>query len=127
MVILHPPSIPLGNSSRPLSPFLYILMAEGLGQSIKKVMENGFLKGITLFLDENILMGGPIIQESSSFKDIPNTFLLALGAQGNQAQYFIYFFNTPLNIQCNISRIMGFHEGTLFSKYLGVPLLSNAI
>jgi len=61
MVILHPPSIPLGNSSRPLSPFLYIFMAEGLGQSIKKVMENGFLKGINIFLDENILMGGPII------------------------------------------------------------------
>jgi hypothetical protein len=45
----------------------------------------------------------------------------------NQGKYLIFFFNPPFNIQCNIVIILGFQGGSLPSKYLGSPLVENAL
>jgi len=81
----------------------------------------GSLNGITLnqhvdpfshlqFVDKNLLMGETPYWESNSFKGILDKFFLSSRAQVNQGKYFIYFFNTPLNIQCSISKSWVFNK-----------------
>jgi hypothetical protein len=81
----------------------------------------GSLNGITLnqhvdpfshlqFVDNNLLMGETTYRESNSFKGILDKFFLSSRAQVNQGKYFIYFFNTPLNIQCSISKSWVFNK-----------------
>ena len=54
----------------PLSPFLFVLMADGLGRYIKSVVQDGSLKGLPLhnispapshsqFVDDTLLMNSP--------------------------------------------------------------------
>ena len=55
----------------PLSPFLFILMVEGLGHMLSKAKAIGSLKGLSLhdhtplshqqFVDDNLLMGHPSV------------------------------------------------------------------
>ena len=63
----------------PLSPFLFILMAEGLSHLVKTQAENGELHGIKIhegmdpqthqqFFDDTMLMGHLSGQEARSFK-----------------------------------------------------------
>jgi hypothetical protein len=54
-----------------------------------------------------------------------DTFMLASGAMINQRKSYIFFFNIPLNIQCNVTRILGFQKGSLPSKYISAHLMEN--
>ena len=62
----------------PLSPFLFILMTEGLTRLIKKMMEKRDIKGLNLhngadkqthqqFVDYTMLMGSRFVSEIASF------------------------------------------------------------
>eukprot|EP00253_Pinus_taeda_P016074 PITA_16074 len=73
-----------------LSPFLFILMMEGLGQSIKHVKERGSIKGIHLsktgqalshqqFVDDTMLQGVPTLKEAIAYKQILRDFAMATG------------------------------------------------
>ena len=70
------PFIPSGGIRQgdPLSPFLFVIMAEGLGRSLAKAKQQNQLKGIKpvhqgptvthqQFVDDTMLMGAPIVQE----------------------------------------------------------------
>eukprot|EP00253_Pinus_taeda_P035906 PITA_35906 len=72
----------------PLSPFLFILMMEGLGRSIKQAKALGKIKGLQLtengqemthqqFVDDTMLQGIPTVKEASAYKQILNDFALA--------------------------------------------------
>jgi hypothetical protein len=74
----------------PLSPFLYIILVEGLGRSLSRAKRKGDIKGISLhqgeealshlqFVDDNILMGLPTVKEVQEFKKILDLFNLASG------------------------------------------------
>jgi len=88
----------------PLSPLLFILMAEGLGRYIKSMHVSHQLKGISIhgtpaithqqFLDDNMLFGYPSVQEASLFKSLLNDFSEASGTSVNNAKSQIYFFHT---------------------------------
>ena len=69
----------------PLSPFLFILMAEGLSRLLQSRVEGGELRGIRLtesleaqthhqFVDDTMLMGHPSVQEAQSSKKILDLF-----------------------------------------------------
>eukprot|EP00253_Pinus_taeda_P005771 PITA_05771 len=71
-----------------LSPFLFILMMEGLGQSIKHVKEVGSIKGLQLsengqalthqqFVDDTMLQGIPTVKEALAYKQILYDFAVA--------------------------------------------------
>lgn len=57
--------------ANPISPFLFVLMAEGLGRSIKHALQENQLRGISLhnspaithqqFVDNNMLFGHPFV------------------------------------------------------------------
>jgi exonuclease III len=121
----------------PLSPFLFIIMAEGLSRSIHAALENNLLTGLPLhgltppishsqFVDDTLLMGSPTAREANSLKEILQLFSDASGLECNKDKSQIFFFNTPLPIQLHISAILGFKRSSLPSKYLGIPLIDSA-
>eukprot|EP00253_Pinus_taeda_P025758 PITA_25758 len=117
----------------PLSPFLFILMMEGLGRSIKQAKALGKIKGLQLmengqalthqqFVDDTMLQGIPTVKEASVYKQILNDFAMAIGMEVNLSKSKIFFLNTNIAIQRNISKILGFQRDSFPSKYLGIPL-----
>eukprot|EP00253_Pinus_taeda_P013571 PITA_13571 len=122
----------------PLSPFLFILMMEGLGRSIKHAKEFSKIKGLQLsdngqalthqqFVDDTMLQGIPMVKEALADKQILSDFAMASGMEVNLSKSKIFFFNTNIAIQRNISRILGFQREILPSKYLGVPLTAKPL
>eukprot|EP00253_Pinus_taeda_P031297 PITA_31297 len=121
----------------PLSPFLFVIIAEGLGRIIKSTNVTRCLKGLSFnnspsfthqqFVDDNILYGHPSVQEARLFRDILSSFSDASGALINRVKSQIFFFNTPVSTQRSIARILGFTIANLPSKYLGTPLIASAL
>eukprot|EP00253_Pinus_taeda_P028121 PITA_28121 len=93
----------------PLSRSLFILMMEGLERSVKQANA----------------MGIPTIEEALVYKKILKDFSLATGMEVNLSKSKIFFLNTNIAIQRNISRILGFQRDFLPSKYLGIPLTAE--
>jgi hypothetical protein len=117
----------------PLSPFLFIIMA-----CLHATQENNLLTSLPLqdisppishsqFVDGTLLMGSPTAWEGNSLKEILQTFSDASGLECNKDKSQIFFFNTPPSIQRHISDILGFNRSSLPSKYLGIPLIDNAL
>lgn len=74
----------------PLSPFLFILMEEGLSRILQSQASGGGIRGLKLyegmgkqthqqFVDDTMLMGHPLVQESQVFKNYLNQFAKASG------------------------------------------------
>jgi hypothetical protein len=113
----------------PLSPFLFVIMAEGLGRYIKASIEDGSLQGLPLhglqpaashsqFVDDTLLMNTPTTQEAIKLKTILSYFSEASGTTFNLDKSQLFFFNTPPIVQQHISRLLGipgapFHPTTL--------------
>eukprot|EP00253_Pinus_taeda_P026927 PITA_26927 len=120
----------------PLSPFLFIIMAEGLGRCIKNAIQTQELKGITLhqaptvshqqFVDDNMIFGYPSVQEARALNSLLLLFSKASGTLINSVKSQIFFFNTHPTTQRAIARILGFSIASLPSKYLGAPLFAYA-
>eukprot|EP00253_Pinus_taeda_P019460 PITA_19460 len=111
---------------------------EGLSRSIKHAKEVGKVKGLKLsengqalthqqFVDDTMLQGIPTVKESLAYKQILSDFSMATGMEVNLSKSKIFFFNTNIVIQRNISRILGFQRDVLPSKYLGVPLTAKPL
>jgi len=121
----------------PLSPFLFVLMAEGLSGLLHSAISSHTLKGISLhglppishqqFVDDNMLFGHPSAQEASAFKSLLNLFSEASGTTINASKSQLFFFHTPTLTQRNVARILGFLIAVLPSKYLGAPPLESVI
>ena len=103
----------------PLSPFLFILMMEGLGRAIKAAKEEGRIQGPRLtqggdmvthqqFVNDTMLQGTPTVKEAKAFKQILSEFARSAGREVSLTKSKIFFFNTNIAIQRNISRILGF-------------------
>lgn len=122
----------------PLSPFLFILIAEGLGRTIRAHHQANEFRGIKLFqdleaqthqqfVDDTMLMGHASVQEARTIKAILDLFSEASGLDINVDKSQIFFFNTPVVTKCNILRILGYQEGSLPTKYLGAPLSDTTL
>jgi hypothetical protein len=113
-------------------------MVEGLSRSIQAAVANGTLEGLSLhdisppishsqFVDDTLLMGTPTVKEENSILQILQTFSDASGLDCNKNKSLIFFFNTPPPVQRHISDLLGFKRISLPSKYLGIPLIDNAL
>eukprot|EP00253_Pinus_taeda_P035804 PITA_35804 len=83
---------------------------------IKKVLP-------TFGFDHN--WGIPTLKEALTYKQILNDFAKATGMEVNLSKSKVFFFNTHIAIQRNVSRILGFQRESLPSMYLGVPLTAK--
>eukprot|EP00253_Pinus_taeda_P033434 PITA_33434 len=93
----------------PLSPFLFILMMEGLGNVIKSAKAEGKIQGLKLTLngdalthqqlvDDTMLQDTPMVKEAPAFKQILNDFAMATGTKVSLTKPKILFFNTNISI-----------------------------
>jgi hypothetical protein len=116
-----------------LSPFLFVLIAEGLGHYIKSAVLEGALKGLPLhnirpapshnqFVDDTLLMNSPTACEALKLNSILSDFTEASGMTLNLDKSKLFFFNTSVPVQLHISKILGIPRSSLPSNYLGIPL-----
>lgn len=117
----------------PMSPFLYIIMAEALGRAIMKQQVEGKIMGLKAsenvpnithqqFVDNTILPGSANRQEARAFKSILNTYTKASSQHVNPTKSKIFFINTCPNIEKDICSIMGYKISKFSCKYLGIDL-----
>jgi hypothetical protein len=102
----------------PPSPFLFVLMIEGLGRRLKATTTTHKIHGPTLhhrddplthnkFVDDTMLMGVLSMRESRAFKNFLDDFIEASGTSINHLKSQIFFFNTLLSVQFHVSFILG--------------------
>eukprot|EP00253_Pinus_taeda_P008550 PITA_08550 len=117
----------------PLSPFLFVILMEGLSRIIAKKRADAVIKGLqpirTLpatthqqFVDDTMLHGIPTVKEALAFRHILDLFSKASGMEINFSKSTIFFFHTHPSIQAHLSQLLGFRIDNLPSRYLGAPL-----
>jgi exonuclease III len=117
----------------PLSPFLFVIMAEGLGRYLKAAVSDGSLSGIPLhnlhpapshsqFVDDTLLMITPTVRDATKLNSILSDFSAASGMLLNLDKSKLFFFNTPVPVQVHLSTFLGIARSSLPSTYLGIPL-----
>jgi len=93
----------------PLSPFLFVLMMEGLGRAIKTTNAEGRIQGLKLtldgavntqqqFVDDTMLQGTPTVREAKAIKQILNNFSMAASTEVTLNKSNFFFFNTNITI-----------------------------
>eukprot|EP00253_Pinus_taeda_P007926 PITA_07926 len=113
----------------PLSPFLFILAADGLGRIIKRETRRNKLRGLKLwgnnltithqqFVDDIMLFREVSLREVRIIKEVLETFSEASGMEINKEKSCTLIFNTPEAIKAHLTRTLGFKQGDLPTKYL---------
>ena len=121
----------------PLSPFLFVIMAEGLGRSLSQAVQTSQLKGIKVahqgptvthqqFVDDTMLMGTPTVKEARTFNKVLSTFTEASGIKIYLTKSKLFFFNTSIHVQRNLSKILKIQRNSLPTKYISIPLSEYA-
>eukprot|EP00253_Pinus_taeda_P013290 PITA_13290 len=124
----------------PLSPFLYIIMAETLSLHLENKRKSKEITGVdivrgtkginhSLFADDTLLIGGASSLMARRFKNILDLFLQASGGKLNNKKCMVYTWNVPRYIAQRISMIMEIPAQSNWSHftYLGLPLAKEAI
>eukprot|EP00253_Pinus_taeda_P015197 PITA_15197 len=124
----------------PLSPFLYIIMAETLSlhlenkRRIKEITGIDIVRGSkginhSLFADDTLLIGGASSLMARRFKETLDLFLQASGGKLKNNKCMIYTWNVPRHITQRISLIMEIPAQGNWSHfmYLGLPLAKETI
>eukprot|EP00253_Pinus_taeda_P001792 PITA_01792 len=124
----------------PLSPFLYIIMAETLSlhlenkRRLKEITGIDIVRGAkginhSLFADDTLLIGGASSLMARRFKETLDLFLQASGGKLSNNKCMIYTWNVPRHITQRISLIMEIPAQGNWShfKYLGLPLAKDSI
>ena len=119
----------------PLSPYLFILCAEGLSPLIKSSVTNGILEGVAVchggpklshlfFADDSLIFCKAFLEECDALQQILKVYKNALGQQLNRAKTSLFFSrNTPNDIQEEIKQRFGAQVIKEHEKYLGLPSL----
>lgn len=119
----------------PLSPYLFILCAEGLSALLRKFESQRLIQGIKvckrapsvshlLFADDSYLFCKESEQEAMRMNDVLQTFEEASGQRVNVVKSQV-FLNTNVAQECrsDICNILQMNEADSNSTYLGLPNL----
>eukprot|EP00253_Pinus_taeda_P028283 PITA_28283 len=122
----------------PLSPFLYILMADYLSKKLAVEKSVGSLSGLkpsevstplnhALFADDSLLLGGVSTRKAKAFDNVLKSYCRVTGALINESKSEIYSWNAEQQEITNISRILGFKGQAKWDsfRYLGLPISSG--
>jgi hypothetical protein len=117
----------------PLSPYLFILVAEGLTSLINKAMASGDLHGVKicrgaptvshlLFADDCFIFCRSNLSETRKLMEILKTYENASGQEINLSKSEIFFSrNISQAAQKDLSELMGVRHVMGTGTYLGVP------
>eukprot|EP00253_Pinus_taeda_P024741 PITA_24741 len=124
----------------PLSPFLFIIIAETLSIHLENLRRKKEITGIriergtkeinhSLFTNDTLLIGGASSLMAKRFKKVLYAFLAASGGKLNNRKCKIYTWNVPLQIQQRISLILDIpvQRNWSFFSYLGLPLAKETV
>ena len=117
----------------PISPFLFIIMAEAFGRAVQEAQLVGNIKGVKVtneventthqqFADDTILAGISNLQKAKHFQQILDTYSKASGQMINVDKSEIFFLNTTEVIKDQICNKLGFKKSEFPFKYLGIYL-----
>ena len=117
----------------PLSPSLFIIMAEAFGRAVTDAYNKGKISGILVtqnmpnithqqYADDTILPGKSRTEEALGLKSIIKAYTEASGQKVNELKSEIYFMNTNPIVEQQICKILGYKKGRFPCKYLGIAL-----
>ena len=117
----------------PISPYLFLLVTEGLHGLISKAATSGDIRGISIcrngprlthlfFADDGLLFCRASIQECTHIQTLLTTYEEASGHQLNREKTTLFFSkNTDIEIQDSIKVLLGVPKIKQYEKYLGLP------
>ncbi|CAJ2677955.1 unnamed protein product [Trifolium pratense] len=119
----------------PLSPFLFLIVAEGLTGMMRRAVEIGRFKGfqvndsiqfqILQFADDTILMGTGIWDNLWSIKVLLRSFELVSGLRINFVKSKLYGINIDVNFLEAGSSFLSCSSDSIPFKFLGIPVGAN--
>lgn len=119
----------------PLSPYLFIICAEGLGILIRHAYEQNMLRGIRVsrgaptithlfFADDSIIFTRASVQEANTIGHILREYEVLSGQKVNLAKCKVSFSRRlDGGVRHSILRELGFVEVKMYGKYLGLPTI----
>ncbi|GAU18134.1 hypothetical protein TSUD_248350 [Trifolium subterraneum] len=120
----------------PLAPFLFILVAEGLGALMKKAVDVGYFKGIQIsttgtimshlqYADDTLFVGEACVENLWTTKAILRWFELISGLKVNFFKSKLYGINVGDNFISSAASFLKCKVGKLPFIYLGLPVGAN--
>ncbi|GKV27151.1 hypothetical protein SLEP1_g36354 [Rubroshorea leprosula] len=120
----------------PLSPFLFLMIGEGLNGLVQKAMSEGMFRGIEIgrkglavsllqFADDTVIMGKADIEHIIMVKTILRGFELMSGLQINFSKSNIYGYNVPTRWLEGSASLLRCGVGKSTFIYLGMPVDGN--
>lgn len=122
----------------PLSPYLFLLVAEGLSSMIQGTEERGDLEGVKvcrsapvvsylLFADDSLILMHAGRKNAETLKDILDRYCQSSSQQVSVAKSSIFFSrNTGVEEKGDVCEILDIMTESLSNKYLGLPALVGA-
>jgi ribonuclease HI len=119
----------------PLSPYFFILCAEGLSAALRKGENEGRFTGLPItrggtklnhlfFADDSLLFCKATETELKGLLDILDFYEQASGQQLNKEKTAIFFSrNTKTDVRVNLSHFIGVPPTQNYETYLGLPAL----
>lgn len=122
----------------PLSPYLYILMADSLSRKLNAERDTGILLGLktttgaepsnhALFADDSLLLGGASTRIARAFDKVLRSYCRVTGAAVNNNKSEVFSWNINQQELAGITSILGFKGHTEWDRfiYLGLPIISG--
>jgi hypothetical protein len=122
----------------PLSPYLFLLCAEGLSSCLLHAEEVGGIEGIKvcrnapsvshlLFADDSLILLKADLNNATSLQQVLETYCANSGQLVSVAKSSIFFSpNTNVDEKVEICNILNINTEALSDKYLGLPALVGA-